>query len=266
MNSSLPGIQILRNQTRTPSFTILELLVVISIIVAMMVLVVPALTGRKGAADLTKASYDIAGALEAARAFATANNTYVWVGFFEEDISRGGGVAGTGRLVISTVASKDGTAVFDKEIAMAAVPGSQMLSGTKLIQVGNLKKIDNLHLISNPAAFAGVGQFAARPGAVTSKGDRIGSGNYVSLFNFQYPLSAPYQYAFAGGGSGAAGAGIVQFNPQGEAITDGGPVPGVAPCKEIAIQATHGTVPDQGQNIVAIDIAGMTGVLTIFRK
>jgi hypothetical protein len=57
---------------------------------------------------VTSAAYTIKGALDTARTYAKANNTYTWVGFFEEDISSATpGTAGTGRLVMSIVASKD---------------------------------------------------------------------------------------------------------------------------------------------------------------
>ena len=52
-----------------------------------MVLVVPAFTTIKSGTDATSAAYTIKGVLDTARTYAKANNTYVWVGFYEEDVS-----------------------------------------------------------------------------------------------------------------------------------------------------------------------------------
>ena len=42
----------------------------------------------KGGTDVTSAAYTIKGVLDTARTYAKANNTYTWVGFFEEDVSQ----------------------------------------------------------------------------------------------------------------------------------------------------------------------------------
>src|SRR5438552_11168096 len=69
------------------AFTLLEMLVVMGIIALLMVLVAPAFTSLKSAGDATSAAYTIKGVLDTARTYAMANNTYTWVGFFEEDVS-----------------------------------------------------------------------------------------------------------------------------------------------------------------------------------
>ena len=94
-------------------FTLIELLIVISIIAILMVLLAPAFTSLKSAGDVTSAAYTIKGVLDTARTYAKANNTYTWVGFYEEDVSQpqsaGSTGTGSGRIVMSIVASKDGT-------------------------------------------------------------------------------------------------------------------------------------------------------------
>ena len=101
-------------------FTLIELLIVISIIAILMVLLAPAFTSLKSAGDVTSAAYTIKGVLDTARTYAKANNTYTWVGFYEEDVSQPSISHGTdpctgcvGRVVISIVASKDGTIIHD---------------------------------------------------------------------------------------------------------------------------------------------------------
>jgi len=107
--SLISDLRFLRRE-RASAFTLIELLVVMGIIAILMVLIAPAFTTIKSAGDVTGAAYTIKGALDTARTYAKANNTYVWVGFFEENVSSTTpGTAGVGRIVMSIVSSKDGT-------------------------------------------------------------------------------------------------------------------------------------------------------------
>src|SRR5437867_6952270 len=94
-------------------FTLIELLIVIVIIAVLLVLIAPAFTTIKGGTDVTSAAYTIKGVLETARTYAKANNTYTWVGFYEENVenaaSPNSSFPPVGRVIMSVVASKDGT-------------------------------------------------------------------------------------------------------------------------------------------------------------
>ncbi|PYK14730.1 MAG: hypothetical protein DME55_14720, partial [Verrucomicrobia bacterium] len=102
---------------REGGFTLLELLIVVGIVALLMVLIAPAFTYIKGGTDVTSAAYTIKSVLDTARTYAKANNTYTWVGFYEEDVSQSSVIPApdprctgcVGRVVISIVASKDGT-------------------------------------------------------------------------------------------------------------------------------------------------------------
>ncbi len=101
---------------RRSAFTLLEILVVIGIIAILMVLIAPAFTSIKTGNNVTSAAYTIKGVLDQARTYAMANNTYTWVGFYEENGSNPSSpisdAPATGRVVISIVASKDGTMMY----------------------------------------------------------------------------------------------------------------------------------------------------------
>src|SRR4029450_12625300 len=104
-----------------------------------MVVVAPAFTSIKSGTDVTSAAYTVKGVLDTARTYAKANTTSPWVAFFEEDVSQPStnpATAGTGRIVMSIVASKDGTPIYDPNNLAAIDP-------TKLTQVGKLTKIEN---------------------------------------------------------------------------------------------------------------------------
>ena len=98
-------------------FTLIELLIVVGIIGLLLVLIAPAFTTIKGGTDVTSAAYTIKGVLDTARTYAKANNTYTWVGFFEENgdnpSSPNPDMPRVGRLIMSIVASKDGTMIYD---------------------------------------------------------------------------------------------------------------------------------------------------------
>src|SRR4029077_18575445 len=102
---------------RASAFTLLELLIVVGIIGLLLVWIAPAFTTIKGGTDVTSAAYTIKGVLDTARTYAKANNTYTWVGFYEENVanptSPNSSTPAVGRVIMSIVASKDGTTVYD---------------------------------------------------------------------------------------------------------------------------------------------------------
>jgi prepilin-type N-terminal cleavage/methylation domain-containing protein len=249
-------------------FTLIELLVVMGIIGILMALVVPAFTNIKSGTDVTSAAYTIKGVLDQARTYAKANNTYTWVGFYEEDVSQSSttpqATAGTGRIVMSIVASKDGTIVYDP----TTVTVQNFTAG--LMQVGKLTKVENAHL-------AGDATFTATPSTPTGKTfdsrpavtSRIASAPNAappdSTTRFNYPVGNPNaQYTFVK---------AVQFSPGGEArinnstVNNGTPVYPLRVGAEIGLRATHGTTVDMvSPNLVAVQFGGVGAEVTIYRK
>src|SRR6266478_973630 len=135
-----------KQRERASAFTLLELLVVVGIIVILLVLIAPAFTYIKSGTDVTGGAYTIKGVLDTARTYAKANNTYTWVGFYEENVanpaSPNSDTPAVGRLVMSIVASKDGTMLYTGNLG-TPVTLDPANSGT-LLQVGKLTKIDNV--------------------------------------------------------------------------------------------------------------------------
>jgi Tfp pilus assembly protein FimT len=218
-----------------------------TIIVLLMVLVAPAFTYLKSGTDVTSAAYAIKGVLDTARTYAKANNTYTWVGFFEENVSSTTpGTAGTGRIVMSIVASKDGTNVAS---GGTIVP-------TTLIQVGKLTKIDNMHLWTHTDNPSNQGStFDTRPNVASTYciGDTSPPN---SATPFQYPLAGTLQYTFVK---------AVQFSPGGEVRVNNS-TNSLQTAAEIGLRATHGTTVDTGPNTVAIQFGGVSGDVIVYRK
>ena len=241
------------------AFTLVELLIVMGIIAILMVLVAPAFTNLKSAGDVTGAAYTIKGVLDQARTYAMANNTYTWVGFYEEDVSTESttpkATAGTGRVVMSIVASKDGTTIYD--------PSSPAkITTTQLIQVGKLTKVDNAHLWTHtdtPLTPTG-STFDYRPN-VTSTYCIGNTSPPNSTTQFQYPVGNPEpaaQYTFVK---------AVQFSPGGEARIDNNSY-SLQTAAEIGLEPTHGNAAPSSipANVVAIQFAGVGGNVKIYRR
>jgi prepilin-type N-terminal cleavage/methylation domain-containing protein len=230
-------------------FTLVELIVVMGIIAILSSIIFLSVGGIQGSQNVTKAAYDIQGILEQARTLAMANNTYTWVGFFEEDPTQTPGTAGTGQLVISVVSSADGS-----NLANAVIP----MDPTKLNQVVKLIKIPGMHLdttgtltstiiptlptVTNPAtgsAFLGNSSFPVN-----------------TSLTFPYPLTAssPVYSKISQ---------IIQFSPQGDAS----PLAG-APIQliQIGLLPAHGNVAvSNPKDVVAIQVSGIGGQVIMYR-
>jgi type II secretory pathway pseudopilin PulG len=237
---------------------LVELLVVIAIIAIMAVVAIPAFTSISGAGSMTAASYDITGSIEAARSYAIAHDTYAWLGFFEEDGTTASATpaqAGVGRIVLSTVASNDGTMIYS---ASATPP--IYIDPTRLTQVSKLFRIPNVHLKSYPYGLGTGTTFATRP-KLLSPNQQIGDGTAPggALPYFQYPV----------GGAGAAQykfTSVLQFSPRGELLISS--MAGVmTPLIEVGLQPVHGNVVNSGSlNLIALQVAGISGNVTLYRQ
>src|SRR5438477_13099732 len=265
-------------------FSLIELLVVIAIIVLVTALILPTFTSIKSAGDLTSAAYTIKGVLEQARTYAMANNTYTWVGFYEEDVSQPSTnppTPGVGRLVISIVAAKDGVQGFD---STSVASSTNRLDIARLIQVGKLTKIDNVHLplFAIPTGTPG-NTFDTRPAVqndpvvgyndtrfrelnASPPNTSPVSNNGSSKFPFQYPVGNPVpnaQYTFTK---------TLQFDPRGEGRINS--TYDVRPVIEIGLLSTHGNVaptptPSAGNyigNVVAVQLNGFAGNVKVYRR
>jgi len=261
-------------RSRHRAFTLIEMLVVIGVISILLVAVIPAFTTRKTADEFTASIYTLKGAFEVARTYAQANNTYVWIGFFEET----GGAAsttpatpGNGRLVISVVASKDGTKIY------SSTPSN--IDPTRLQQVGKLVRINNVHV---PIFAAGTGtgdKFDTRPLPDWNSFNQYIDSTFGELnagpgsapqtdtsYPFQYPVGNPAptaQYTFKK---------TMQFSPRGEARINS--TFDIRRVVEIGLLPTHqNAVPtptpapgNYAGNVGAVQISGLASTVKIYTR
>ena len=252
--------------SRRGGFTLLELLVVIGVIAILTTLVIPAFTARKTADDVTNAAYTIKGFLEAARTFAKSNNTYTWVGFYEEDANIAGPTnfappyPGRGRVVLATVYSNDGTSIYSDTDPPAQLPN------LRIAQLNKLTRIEGIHLtdVGNPSptptATPRPGTLAARPDWPYTEGSSLSppldhwnriSSDTDDTARFWF---ATQNYTFRKN---------IRFTPRGEASINS---MWIKLTGEIGIRPAHGNSVDANSpNVVAIQIAGVGGNIKIYR-
>jgi prepilin-type N-terminal cleavage/methylation domain-containing protein len=249
---------------RVGGFTLLELLIVVGIIAVLMVLIVPAFTSLKSAGDVTSAAYTIKGVLDTARTYAKANNTYTWVGFYEEDTTattptnNNPPYPGKGRVLLATVGSKDGTKIFEDTDPAASLPPS------RITQIGKLARIEGLHLtdIGNPSPTPNPTPISdtvpARPYTPYTEGSPLDHFNRISSDSSDttlFPFAAQ-NYTFYK---------TIRFSPRGEANINSTYT--LKHEGEIGIKPTHGiTVDASSPNVVAIQFTGVGGNVKIYRK
>src|SRR6266498_1105290 len=251
---------------REGGFTLLELLIVVGIIGLLLVLIAPAFTYIKGGTDVTSAAYTIKGVLDTARTYAKANNTYTWVGFFEEDVSSATpGTQGIGRIVMSIVASKDGTMLYTPPLTSLLT-----LPSASLIQVGKLTKIDNMHLktFSDPTLIP-PDNFNTRPTPGTPPNDltaRIGNDT-TDPATAVAPANASLQFPYPLGGTQYTFLKIIQFSPRGEGVIDNSNYTPKA-VSEIGVEPTHAAVVPASipANVVAVQFTGLGGNVKIYQR
>ncbi|MGC3989675.1 MAG: hypothetical protein QM796_08365 [Chthoniobacteraceae bacterium] len=165
------------------------MLVVISLIIVLMSLAVPAINTMKSGSDFSQAAYDMGGYLDQARSYAVANNTYVFVGITEVDglkddaTLKASGSAGVGRVVMVSAASKDGTKGYTVSGSTVTVSLTSWPAG--LTAIGKPLTFDNVHLMASLGAGTGRMQ---RVGVTTAY--RIGDTTNISTLalKFGYPI------------------------------------------------------------------------------
>ena len=286
----------INSQRKRAAFTLLELLIVMGIVAMLMLLIAPAFTTIKSSGDVTSAAYTIKAVLDTARTYAKANNTYTWVGFYEEDVSQpsvipapdvGGRCPGcVGRLVMSIVASKDGTDLGANPNS-SATGTENFIDATKITQVTKLVKIENVHLPlfdlgsgtgdtfdlrpsptpRTDAPFSRFGELNALPPNTAPYEPTYGG---LTKFPFQYPVGDPapaWQYRFRR---------TLQFNARGDSRINS--TYDNRRVVEIGLLQTHGIAtppPRSGGgttfvtwdgNVVALQISGFAGNVRIYRR
>ena len=241
------GFILEKQRERASAFTLLELVIVVGIIALLLVLIAPAFTTIKSGTDVTNTAYTIKGALDTARTYAKANNTYAWVGFAG---SIGSNI--TGNLAISVVASKDGTDLGTSK----NITGPRVDITSGVTPIGKVIRLDNTHIGDTGTPINNGTDFESRP--PVNPNYRIGV------------QGSPYDSDYYFIEQGTQFDRWIRFSPRGEAVVKGGATQ-VTPYAEVGILPTHGTAlavaidPATG-NVAAIHVSGFGGAVRIYRR
>lgn len=242
---------------QSPAFSLVELLTVMGFMSLLVAVTMPALNSLRGGGDFTRGVDEVALTLNRARTLAMTQNTYVWVGFYEESASASGGgelppYSGRGQLVLGMVASVDGTRILEDGAAPAALPDD------RLRPLGRLQKIARVHLtdVGAPAGTGGEDTFDGRPGAAYEGADAAaGRISSESAERTPFPFSLG-NYTFHK---------TIRFSPTGEAVINGAPTP--RRLGEIGLTPAQGDHVAAGQtNLAAIQFSGMGGNVRTYRR
>jgi len=210
------------------AFSLLELLIVIGLAVGLMLWAIPAWRGVRERHGLTLATCQMVAALEMARNHAMTQQTYVWLGLLED----------SGDVLLSVVASKDGTLWFNPDNAGFVFPGEQ------LVQVGKLIRIERSRLAFLDPGSGDGHTLETRP-AVNPEQGRI--GEKTAKHSFDYPLHGPRRYRFNK---------TLFFTPRGEAIVN--TTYNLRNVVEVALQSAGDTV--------VVQMTGVSGQVSVYKK
>ena len=248
------------------------MLVVIGVVGILLSLVIPAMGPLKGSQDVTTAAYNVAAALETARNYAISNNTYTWVGFYEQDYastsapvtpkkpSDNDGKTDVGHLTIGIVYSKDGTRLMDDTGTDDPLPSASVGA------VGKLTHIYSVHLkaLDPPAESAANSNDPALAGTLAGRPyqtDLDSTTLKQTLISNETSDKAPRPFVT----QGYTFYKTIRFNPRGEANINS-----TLPCTriiEFGLQPTHGNVKDDRTlNLVAVQQTGIGGAVNIYRR
>jgi prepilin-type N-terminal cleavage/methylation domain-containing protein len=229
-------------------FTLFELLTVLVIISIISALVVTAVTSLGKSDGFNNATTTISTLLEQARAYAMANNTYVFVGFEETDGSQpaGGpqnsGAGYVGRVAIQAFASMDGTMNL----------GTSSQTGTSnLVAINKLQILNNIDFPSKLNEATGtLPNRPASPDYILGSASfpTIPSANFITARNFTFSK-------------------VIAFDSLGVVHLPTSPVTSGFQYIEIDAQPTNGSViSPNGTNVSAIELDATTGAVTVYRS
>ena len=198
-----------------------------------------------------------------------ANNTYTWVGFYEENTTddpptnTAPPYPGKGRVLLAIIYSLDGTKIYDDTATSAPYPT------TSYKQIGKLTRIDNVHITDigappsptpNPTPLPF--RLAARSGLpYTESVSTIPPGDHYNRINSDSSDSTKFtftaqNYTFYK---------TIRFNPRGEANINS--TYDLKHVGEIGFIPTRGVVVDvTSTNLAAIQFGGTSGQITVYRQ
>jgi prepilin-type N-terminal cleavage/methylation domain-containing protein len=225
---------------RVRAFTLIELLVVLAIMAILMVVSMLSFQGMNNSGKFNKAVGEISGILEQGRAYAVAQNTYVWVVFYENDPANG-----PKEVYVGSFTSNDGTDPFNWT-GSVTLPTPGTVGTTTLTQIARTYHYQGLHLQTTTLPNAPTSPNLPATGTTIPNFQLTaqGSSGTVSLSN-----ASPVYW-------------LIQFTPTGAARNSANTINsiwfGLQPALSQTVLDTH--------NIASMDVDGLSGLTTVYRQ
>jgi prepilin-type N-terminal cleavage/methylation domain-containing protein len=216
------------------AFTLLELLAVIAIIAILVAGSMMSLQHINSSGNFNKSLSEISGILEQSRAYAIAQNTYVWVVLYENKPAGGGPL----EVYAASFASSDGTNPVDwTSTGPVAVPSSA------LTQISKFYRFKGVHLQTDTLPNAPSSPNLPATSPVFSCKAPSDSG-MVNL-----PVqSSPYR--------------VIQFTSTGAAHNSANPIDSIW----FGMQPSFSETALDANNVASLKVNGLTGLTTLYRK
>ncbi len=236
---------------RVRAFSLIELLVVIAIMVILVAGATLSFRGINSSGNFNKALNDISGVLEQARAYAVAQDTYVWVALYENIPASGG----PKEVYVGTFASNDGTDPFNwtGPVTVTLPPGTVGSTGTTLTQIIRTYHYKGLHL-----------QTGTLPNAPTTPNLPATASTTPPAPIFQCTAqsdSGPVTLTSAGTGTISV-YWVVQFTPTGAARNSANTINSIW----FGLQPSLSKTVLDTKNIASMEVNGLTGLTTVYRQ
>jgi len=260
----------LRRRVPTSGFSLIELLTVLGVMSLIAAMSLPVVNSIKDSQNVSAATFSVASALQRARAYAMAHDTYVWVGFYEEAANTTAPTnvapkySGAGQVVIGMAASVDGTQTAGSQTTgYLQAPASPSSQGVRPIE--KLMKLENVHITDLGPPTGSGSALACRPNGAYEV--MSSTGAYTVMSSEQYGIDSDNanKAAYPLVMDGYTFYKTVRFSPSGVAvINDSSAVERVG---EIDLRPTHGTLINTNTpNVAAIQFTGIGGAIQTYRN
>jgi prepilin-type N-terminal cleavage/methylation domain-containing protein len=224
-------------------FTLVELLVVLAIMAILIALGTLGLRGINDSGKFNKAVDEISGILEQGRAYATAQDTYVWVVLYENDPANG-----PKEVYAGAYASSDGTDPFNWTASTVTFPPGTFGS-TTLTQITRTYHYKGLLL-----------QSSTLPNAPGSPSLPATASTNPPAPNFQ--ITAPSDSGTVALSGASSVYWVIQFTPTGAAHDGPNPIDSIW----LGIQPSLSQTVSDPHNIASLKVNGLTGLTTVYRQ
>ena len=243
-------------------FTLVELLTVLAVMSLLTAMSLPIVNSIKDSQNVTLGTTSVSLALQRARTYAMAHDTYVWVGFYEEaaNTTKPTNVfpySGAGQVVVGMAASVDGTQIYPNTVS------SGVLTAPQVAPIEKLMKVENVHCTDLGAPTGTGSALTSRPNGAYASATSPGVILPQEQFGINSDDSTQATHLLVL--DGYTFYKTVRFSPSGEAaINDSSSLRRIG---EIDLRPTHGTqINSSTPNVASIQFSGIEGAIQTYRN